>query len=583
MKFKAIYVVLCLTMFSCAVVPKRDVAEPIVPEYFNTDSLRTIFYYTEGVKKTLLAETRDSAQYFFTKALEIDSLHAPSLFEIANLLHKNPEEAYKYSLKAYQIDTTNVDYQSQIAYMLMLNKEYAGAQQRYQKLLIEDPKNAFVYSMLAALYEVNGMPYSAISLLDSAEYKLGRIDELADYKRELLVKVKLYDRAIAETKTAIVNNPFSNDNYRVLAELYASTRKDSLAQASYQQALKLDSTHVKTLFSLANYYQVNGAEIDYLTTLGRIFELDKVDLKIKEQLFKEATSNTNFYARNYFRISRLTSTLLVKYPSAFSVLDIFAWHLIRSGETDQAAILYKSYISSNSEPEIEAFHTLVEIETFLQRPDSVAKYTDIALSVYPKNSDLYIRKGYALKELYKKEDDNTAKSRNLSIKCFKQALKYASTDEQKSTIWGIFGDVYSEFGNIQKSFNCYKKALRYNPENHVVLNNYAYFMSILRPSKNLEKYLEMSEKACELSPSNPTYLDTQAWILHLLGRDKEAKRIMQQAVSLDSTGDATLFFHYGEILYALDEPFLAKIYWRKALEAGYDADVIEDRIKQTLK
>lgn len=38
--------------------------------------------------------------------------------------------------------------------------------------------------------------------------------------------------------------------------------------------------------------------------------------------------------------------------------------------------------------------------------------------------------------------------------------------------------------------------------------------------------------------------------------------------------------HYGDILYALNDRFMASFYWKKALENGYDAQEIEKRLKQ---
>ena len=44
---------------------------------------------------------------------------------------------------------------------------------------------------------------------------------------------------------------------------------------------------------------------------------------------------------------------------------------------------------------------------------------------------------------------------------------------------------------------------------------------------------------------------------------------MQQAVALDAQESAALLVHYGDILKALGENFMAEIYWRKALEKGF--------------
>jgi tetratricopeptide (TPR) repeat protein len=70
-------------------------------------------------------------------------------------------------------------------------------------------------------------------------------------------------------------------------------------------------------------------------------------------------------------------------------------------------------------------------------------------------------------------------------------------------------------------------------------------------------------------------------VLYRLGLYAEAKRYMQQALSLSRSDSAVLWLHYGDILIALDEKFMAEIYWKKALEGGYeDPDAIVERIQR---
>ena len=41
-----------------------------------------------------------------------------------------------------------------------------------------------------------------------------------------------------------------------------------------------------------------------------------------------------------------------------------------------------------------------------------------------------------------------------------------------------------------------------------------------------------------------------------------------------------MFLHYGDILYALKDNFMAVFYWEKAREKGYDSEEIDKRLKQ---
>ena len=58
---------------------------------------------------------------------------------------------------------------------------------------------------------------------------------------------------------------------------------------------------------------------------------------------------------------------------------------------------------------------------------------------------------------------------------------------------------------------------------------------------------------------------------------------MRQALSLDSEGNSTLQLHYGDILFALGEKFMAETYWKRALEAGADKAEVERRLEYSKK
>ena len=141
----------------------------------------------------------------------------------------------------------------------------------------------------------------------------------------------------------------------------------------------------------------------------------------------------------------------------------------------------------------------------------------------------------------------------------------------------MLGDNSQTTGDYKTALRHDEKAMKYDTTNAVIYNNYSYYLSLR--NERLDKALQMAEKANRLSPGNPTYLDTYAWVLYQLGRYEEARAQIKQAVSLDRTNNKELFIHYGDILYKLNDPFMASFYWKKAQENGYDAKEIEERLK----
>jgi tetratricopeptide (TPR) repeat protein len=236
-----------------------------------------------------------------------------------------------------------------------------------------------------------------------------------------------------------------------------------------------------------------------------------------------------------------------------------------SGEVEEALALCKRLID-HKKPDIEEFTRVIEIENHLNRPDSVRHYTDLALALFPHNTDLlHMRGALALQH----NDYENA------IVLYNEALKHADNDTLRSSLWGAIGDVEHQRNEMKRCYKAYDKALRYHADNAMVLNNYAYFLSL--DNRDLERALTMITRALALAERNATYLDTMAWVLYRLGRYAEAKKYMQQALSLDRANSADLALHYGDILHALGEEFMAKTYWRKALERGADKEDIEKR------
>mgnify|MGYP003623394233 CR=1 FL=1 len=564
-----IFAVVCVAVFfSCGILPRvavpQETAVPRVEDYAGHEA---DFYYTEGYKAANILRDKEQAMGYFKKSIEADPGYSPAYYQMAELmLGSDRPAALSYSRMAVAADTSNLTYRSQLARMMIMNEEYDEALDEYSVLLREDSHNPVNYSMLAALYEYNNQPFTAISILDSAELKLGRIEELSAYKRQLLINVRLYDKAVEESNALIADYPYDETNYMVLGDLYAVMNKDSLALANYREALRIDSTNVSNLLGVAAYYKKKGNDRSYLSILRRVFESDDLPVEDKIRMFEEVTMSLDYYRNNYFAISNLASTLLVKHPESYDILDLYATHLLRSGETLAGLELFKSYSASNPDS-LPPYFAILDIEAYLQRPDSVTKYSDIAIKRFPANQELYLRKGFALDNMGKADD---------ALKIYKEAFRRAESDSARSVVMGIIGDTYHKAGDYKRSFKSYDKALRYDPDNNVVLNNYAYYLSEM--DRDLEKALVMSDRSNVLSPSNATYLDTQAWIYYRLGRYEEAKKLMQQAVSLDRSGSEVLLLHYGDILYQLGEYFMARVYWKRALEKGYPSADIEERL-----
>ena len=562
-------VLLGTLVFSCSLFARSPRADAKNKKTLPRAEQASLFYL-EGIKSNVLEGDSARAKAWFKKVLEIDSTHSPSLYELASLTALDqPEEALQYSLKANAIDTTNTWYKMQLGRLLIATQRYDSALTLYDQLIRMNPNDPDNYRLKALLYDQLGQPEKALEVLETAENRFGIIELLASHKLQLLLNTQQFDRAMAEARMLVETFPYNEDNYVVLAELYAMMNMNNLAQENYDKALSINPNSMRALASLNDFYKRQNDNVRFLETASKLFRLKEFPLETKLKFYEELFQNSSFVRNNFIQMGELVRTLAITYPEDLRTLELYAKYLIAGGSIEQALQLYKSHVN-DSIPQKQIFNDIIGMEAYLKRADSVDKYTTIALERFPEDAELRLQKASVTAYMLEKPQE--------AIPLFEEALKYAKTDSLRSVIYGAIGDNYHTLGDDRKCFKAYDKGMKLDTTNVSIYNNYSYFLSLR--NERLDKALEWAQKAVRLDPNNPTFLDTYAWVLYQLGRYEEARIPMRQAISLDSDNNKELYVHYGDILYKLGDRFMASYYWKKALENGYDAQEIENRLKQ---
>lgn len=542
--------------------------EAHVDSTYKRDELPLV-YTIEGIKRSSIYDDVESAVALFDTAIEIDPSFSVAYFEAGRaLMSTDPQAALTYARKADELES-QMWYKSVLGHLLLVNRHYDDAEDVYEELIELEPKNPENYSMLAALYDFSGQPYTALKVLERAEKALGKVEQLTKYKREILLQLKLYDLAIKEGEELIEGDPYDYHNYLVLAQLFVQTNKDSLAKENYKMALKLNPNGSDVLASMSDYYNVIGDDSSYLAIARRLITHHDVSKASKLSLLQGFTKDMQFYYDNRFIISEFAALLYGQYPDDFEIMVELVKDRLMNSDLEGALGIYKSRIGSGVGG-IELFQEIINLEGYLEREDSVSKYLDIALKYYPDNSDLYLRQAWGQVSM-----NNERKA----VEAFKSAFKHAESDSVRAVVHRSLGDMYTNWGKRRRGYREYERALKYRADDLFTLNNYAYFLS--EEGRDLERALEMSRKVVEeLETGNPTYIDTYGWVLYKLGRYEEARVALKQAVSLDPENNSTLLIHYGDVLHALGEDYLASVYWRRAKDAGHDAEEIDERLRK---
>lgn len=558
-----------------------------------TDSLHSpLHLYTEGIRRLHIAEDTTAAREAFHRALEIDSSYAPAHYKLAeiDLMTQRDKEALPHARRAYEADSTNKFYLTLYARAQVLSMQLDGALKSFHRLIRIDRHNPDNYRLTALLEEQAGNRPAAIALLDSAEVLFGQNPLLGGVKRRMLMQDGQHERALREALEGIESAPYEAENHLVLGDIHLHTGKDSLARKAYYRALELDSMHLETLLTLGDFHNRRREYKPYFDITTRIFAHPDFPLSEKISIFNRFTADTRFYREFFPQLGMLARTLILGYPKEPEVVELYARYLIASGDLEQALALYKLRLGDEP-PQLDYYTMVVDMESYLERPDSALSYLEKAISLFPRNPQLHIQQGHLASLHGPRYEEAEA--------AYRRALELADSDSLRSVVWGFIGDSYQRRSQegvssaeelfehpetagkawrkwLKKCYKAYEKALVFDRDNISVLNNYAYFLSL--EGRQLEQALEMSSRVVALAGNEPTYLDTHAWVLFRLGRLDEAKKLLQQAVSLDGRRSAALLLHYGDVLSALGEEFMAEIYWKRALESGCDPKAVEQRI-----
>lgn len=549
------------------------VDNPTVPlddlgERRSVDTISLAYRHSEAQKSMVIWGDTTRAERLWRDIIAEDSLYAPALYSLSRLDRAPLGESLELAARAFKVDSSNKWYAQHYGVLLLGARQYDRALDVYKRLMTIDKHDVSTYFYLASLYRMRGMPYSAISVLDSAEIRLGRHPYLADIKRDMLIETMQYDRAIAEGERLLLDSPHDVETHLSLARTYESAKRDSMASRYYDSALQLDSTSVEVVAEVLDYYLRKN---NYLKVfeLGELFvQNDAIDEHERIDFVRTFTKDLELYSYYVLPIGKLIQHLEVLYPTNRDVVEMQTMHLFLLNQHVDAITYLREHLNDENVTPRD-FYLAVDLAEYLGLTGFMSEDIAHALRLFPDNIEIISLSAFHQYSMGNKKQ---------AIKIYRKALKRVEEDELRSRLWGSIGDIYHELNNNKEAFKAYRKALEYDAENALVLNNYAYFMAL--ENIDLERALAMAQMAITIEEGNYNYLDTYAWILHLLGRNTEAKRYMVQALSLNGQQSSSLLAHYADILWDLGEEFMAHTYWKRAVDRGYDAEEMQQHIAE---
>ncbi len=548
-------------------LPVSDPAK--VKRLSDNKQLEKQVYFSEAMKHYEMYDW-ETAEKLFRKTISIDPGCDACFYELANIYFRSGYLLSGVSLSesAVRLDSSNFWYRVQLAQFYAAVREYDKSTKEYEYLLTQRPGMEDLYFDLTTLYIRQNRLDSALTLLDSADRKIGYSEQSAVARFEILRAQEKNDDALTVLERLTDEFPEAR-YYSMLGEQYANQQRDSLALQMYDNALAIDPDYTPALLGETDFYRRRGLFDTYFAKMYVLYANKNVEQEYKID-----------YLSTMMQIPQFTQTFASQMDTVFAELrtppdsltePLYASYLMQTRQIDSAVAILKNNVHNNLN-NLDAWQRYLAIEYYVNEWDTLNNAASKALEIFPDNTDFMSMKAIALWQTNREKEAITWLEKTLPL----------TKDKKEKTleIYSMLGDLYHSINNSKKAYEYYEKALAIDSTNILVLNNYAYYLS--EENKNLDKAYAMSKKAIEAEPDNATYLDTFGWILYKMGKAIEAKAIFRHAMLYGGKESAVILDHYGDVLNELGEKDMAVIYWDLSIQKEPNPKVSE-KIKHANK
>lgn len=524
--------------------------------------------YLEAFHLNLLSHTTE-AIIIYHKIAQVDSKHAASRYELARIYAENNKfpEAIKFAKEAHSIDPNNRWYELLLIDIYEKTGNRKMQIQHYESLIKKFPNDLSLYYGLANAQLQSNNSKAAIEVLNKIENIIGVSEEVSIQKYQLFLQSRNNNAAVNELKKLTEFFPDVIDFRLAVASFYLQTGNFYEAITHYEAAKEIEPSNIEVLISLAECYMRLGNFNKSILYFKQIFEDDLIllDTKVEIMIFLYDISQSEKSLQN--GANELMALLLSKYPNDPKVNSISGDFYFRNEDYEKALKSWEKVLEAD-ESFFPVWEFVLQTLTMLEKNEKLLEMSIRCQSLFPEQALAYFYKGVALYSLDKNE---------MAVDAFNTALKMDSENKFiKINSLITLGQLYHRLEMDSLLFDTYDKVLAFDKNNTTVLNNYAYFLALR--NKDLDKALKMSTQALRNSPNTDFILDTHAWVLYKKGDYQKAEEFILKAIKRSDTEKSIYYEHYAEILLKLNKIDQAIENFQKAISAGGDQQLLNDRI-----
>lgn len=622
-----IWALTCLSLAGCG-APFRGGRDAAIPS--KADEVQGALYL---VKAKVFEQQKNyyGAIVALRSAADLYPL-SPTLFA---QLARNYDEiddfrmAETFSARALELDPGRTDMRYLRFRLFERRGDHRAAAAELEALLLEEPANWPLYSLLARLFLETGQQERLDPLF---ERLLARPDTPAEVRvsvADIFSRGSRQERAESIYREVLAEDPASEEAWLGLAELQLSRGHRQQGIEYYLQAarhLPESSTVIYELARrLATPYDLVGLleeeEATLLYNLGLAFaDLQKYDLAsaVFEHIVERRPRTVDgwldpvryYIAReDWKQAEKVMGRALYAMPDSSALYLFWGTALERAGRYEDAVGVYQEGLENLPEEVDLYLYWGFALEQQQAWPEAENVYRE-GLGRLPKEVELYLRWGIVLGRqsrwqeaigLYRKAvtvDEAAAdvylhwgiahqrlKEWPAAIKRLKRAAELAPRDT-----YALFylGGAYEQADSaelegdfLQPAIDAFKRLLEINPDDAYALNYLGYLYA--DRGIHLEEAVELLLRAVGLDPENSAFLDSLGWAYFRLGRFDEAEAYLKQALENleedDAEEQAVIFDHAGDVASALGLHEEAQRRWQRVLELNPDNAEVQRKIR----
>ena len=576
------FIGLWLLLLCCLALPsqaRRDKIKRVAPQAVKADSLsyeasrRYNYFFLEAVRQQN-AGHYDAAFDLINYCLQLNPNAAEAYFMRSGYYSELNLDSLNFAdlVKAATLQPSNDTYQERLAEGYLNTGKYEKAIETYENLYSNNRSRSDVLGDLVQLYKQQKDYDGMLRTIRRIEQVEGESDQTAMMKMNVY-ELKGDEKNAYKTLKMLADTHPIDQNYTLMLGNWLMQHKGQKeAYKLYTEALNADPSNVYAQSAMYDYYRAMSQDSLANGMMNRILLGKNTPQKSRIQFLRQAIMDSEERKDDSTEVVKLidriqqvvpTDTLVAQMRVAYYSMKKFpkpdvnkALSELLELQPDNAGTrmqLIQNEWDSGNWKKIDSLST----PGMLYNPDEMAFYYFSGLSRW-----------------YEKDNRGALDALQRGTR----AITDKSNRETVGVIYSILGEIYHNMGNKAQSFAAYDSCLQWKPDDVVTLNNYAYYLG--EEGVSLKKAEEMSAKAVKAEPKNATYLDTYAWVLYKQKRYAEAKIYIDMALKFtaDSTNDATLREHAGDIYVGLKNYTSAVEFYKQALQQGGDIKTLNRKI-----